>query len=194
MSPSLWQINGEQRDPLSFSVTASLNHKWQIEHEVAKTEASNLFFHYTRCITPKRVMSVRCPSPNEFTGPISASLRPGNTAPFEEILQRWRAVGHFVSDLTGLRFEPQTSCSRDERVTARPRGRLQASKYIRSSTKMTNRGSKIVTRTEIFQCVVATKYAVIFHLQFVINVCLTARNELKVQGDECFNSWYQGTL
>ena len=60
---------------------------------------------------------------NEFAGPISASLRPGNTAPFEEMSQRWRAIGNTVSDLTGPRFEPQTSRSRDERVTARPTGR-----------------------------------------------------------------------
>ena len=51
---------------------------------------------------------------NEFAGLISASLRPGNTASFKEISQRWRAA------LTGPRFEPQTSRSRDERVTARP--------------------------------------------------------------------------
>ena len=37
--------------------------------------------------------------------------------------QRWRAVGNTVFDLTGPRFEPQTSRSRDERVTARPTGR-----------------------------------------------------------------------
>ena len=49
--------------------------------------------------TPKRVTSLR--------GPISASLRPGNTAPFEEMSQRWRAVGNTVSDLTGPRFEPR---------------------------------------------------------------------------------------
>ena len=61
---------------------------------------------------------------NEFAGPISASLRPGNTAPFEEMSQRWRAVGNTVSDLTGPRFEPRTSRSRDERVTARPTGRF----------------------------------------------------------------------
>ena len=61
---------------------------------------------------------------NELAGPISASLRPGNTAPFEEMSQRWRAVGNTVSDLTGLRFEPQTSRSRDERVTARPTARF----------------------------------------------------------------------
>ena len=46
-------------------------------------------------------------------------MRPGNTALFEEMLQRWRAVGNTVSDLTGPSFEPLTSRSRDERVTAR---------------------------------------------------------------------------
>ena len=40
--------------------------------------------------------------------------------------QRWRAVGSTVSDLTGPRFEPQTSRSRDECVTARPTGRYIA--------------------------------------------------------------------
>ena len=44
-----------------------------------------------------------------WRGPISASLRPDNTASFEEMSQRWRAVGNSVSDLTGPRFEPQTS-------------------------------------------------------------------------------------
>ena len=66
---------------------------------------------------------------NELAAPISASLRPGNTAPFEEMSQRWRAVGNTVSDLTGPRFEPQTSRSRDERVTARPTGRLGLAYY-----------------------------------------------------------------
>ena len=61
---------------------------------------------------------------NEFSGPISASLRTGNTASFEEMSQRRRTVGNTVFDLTGPRFEPQTSRSRDERVTARPTGRL----------------------------------------------------------------------
>ena len=37
------------------------------------------------------------------------SLWPGNTALFEEMSQRWRAVGNTVFDLTGPRFEPQTS-------------------------------------------------------------------------------------
>ena len=47
-------------------------------------------------------------------------MRLGNTAPFEKMSQRWRAVGNTVSDLTGPRFGPQTSRSKDERVTARP--------------------------------------------------------------------------
>ena len=51
----------------------------------------------------------------------------GNTAPIEEMLQqmlqRWQVVSKTLSDLTGPRFESQTSRSRDERVTARPTGR-----------------------------------------------------------------------
>ena len=61
---------------------------------------------------------------NEFAGFISRSLRPRNTASFEELSQRWRAVGNTVFDLTGQRFEPQTSRSRNKRVTARPNDRL----------------------------------------------------------------------
>ena len=62
----------------------------------------------------------------ELAGPISASLRPGNTAPFEEMSQQWRAISNTLSDLTGPRYEPQTFRSRDERVTARPVGRYKA--------------------------------------------------------------------
>ena len=76
---------------------------------------SNQIFHYTRCNTPERVTSWRGPSPRH--------LRPGNTAPFEEMSQRWRAVGNTMSDLTGPRFEHQTSRSKDKRVTVRPTGR-----------------------------------------------------------------------
>ena len=60
-----------------------------------------------------------------MAGPISESLRRGNTASFEEILNRWRTVGNTLSDLTGLRLEPQTSRSKDERVTARPMCRFK---------------------------------------------------------------------
>ena len=48
---------------------------------------------------------------DEFTKFISASLRLGNLAAFEEMSQWWRAVGNILSDLTGPRFEPQTSRS-----------------------------------------------------------------------------------
>ena len=53
---------------------------------------------------------------NEFAGHISASLRPGNSAPFEIISHRWRGVGNTKSDLTNPKFEPQTFRSKDERI------------------------------------------------------------------------------
>ena len=59
---------------------------------------------------------------NELAGPISASLRPGNTTSFEKMSQGWQAVANTVFDLTSLRFESQTSRFKDERVTARPTG------------------------------------------------------------------------
>ena len=52
--------------------------------------------------------------------PIFASLSPGNTAFFEEILLLWQTTGKTFSDLTGPKFESQTSRSRDQRVTSRP--------------------------------------------------------------------------
>ena len=60
---------------------------------------------------------------NEFAGPISVSLHPGNTAPFEEMSQQWRVVANSVSDLTGPRLEPQTSRSKGERHAALLTGR-----------------------------------------------------------------------
>ena len=42
----------------------------------------------------------------------------GNTASFQEMLQRWQDVGNTVTDLTGPRFEPETSCSKNKRVAA----------------------------------------------------------------------------
>ena len=52
-------------------------------------------------------------------GPSPRHCAQATQVPFEEILQRWRAVVNTVSNLTGPRFEPQTSHSRDGRVTAR---------------------------------------------------------------------------
>ena len=60
---------------------------------------------------------------------------PGNTASFEEMSQRWRDVGNTVFDLTGPRFEPQTSRSRDERVTARSIGRQTHKQKLAMVTK-----------------------------------------------------------
>ena len=77
---------------------------------------SNQIFHYTRRNTPKRVTSWR--------DHLRVPALTGNTAPFEESLQRWRAISNTVQDLTGPRFEPLTFRSRDECVTARPTGRF----------------------------------------------------------------------
>ena len=60
---------------------------------------------------------------NELAGLISTTLRPGSKPSFKEMSQRWRAIGNTVSDLTGPRFEPRTSRSRDKRITARPTNR-----------------------------------------------------------------------
>ena len=65
----------------------------------------------------KRVTSLRGPSPRHYAW--------GNTAPFEEMLRRWRAFGNTVSNSTGPKFEPLTSRSRDERVIARSTGRYE---------------------------------------------------------------------
>ena len=77
---------------------------------IRKTSSNSTFysykdeiFHYTRCDTPKRVTSWQGQSPRHCAG---------NTAPFEEMSQRWRVVGNTVSNFTDPRFEPQTSRSK----------------------------------------------------------------------------------
>ena len=45
-----------------------------------------------------------------------------DTARFEQLTQRRRAVGNTVSSLTGLKFEAQTFRFINERVIARPSG------------------------------------------------------------------------
>ena len=96
--------------------------------------SSNQIFHYTGCITPKRVTSLRDPSPRHCaraTQLLSKKCRNGgNTACWQQ--HRWQhcngnggnnTVGNTASNLTGLRFELQTSRSKDESVTARQTGR-----------------------------------------------------------------------
>ena len=98
----------------ALTIKAILLHKRQTKsfednkHSDYSKINSNQIFCYARWITPKRVTSWRGPSPRHCPSP----------ALFEEILQRWRTVNNTVSDLTGPRFEFQTSRFRDERVTA----------------------------------------------------------------------------
>ena len=75
-------------------------------------QKSKPIFHYTRCITPKRGMSLRGPSPRHCVWATQLQT-------FEEMSHRRQAVANTPSDLTGSRFKPQTSRSRDEHVTAR---------------------------------------------------------------------------
>ena len=49
---------------------------------------------------------------------LSVTARVGNTIPFQELSQQWRAVGKTVSNLTGLTFEHHPSRSRDKGATA----------------------------------------------------------------------------
>ena len=93
------------------SVTSTIEKRCCNHRSKNSWNASNQVVHCTRCITPKRVTSC-AQACNE--------LRPGSTSTFKEMSQQCRALGYTVSDLTGPRLEPQTSCSRDERVTARP--------------------------------------------------------------------------
>ena len=52
---------------------------------------------------------------NELARPIFASLLPGSTAPFEEMLQRWRAVGNTVFGLTRGGVEDTTFKAKDSK-------------------------------------------------------------------------------
>ena len=54
----------------------------------------------------------------------------GSTVLSEEMLQRWRPVGNCVQ------FELQTSRSKDERVTARPTGRLNQKLSLKLNPSM----------------------------------------------------------
>ena len=76
-------------------------------------QRSNQIFHYTRCITPKGATSLRGLSPRHCACEQHSSA----------MSQQWRVVGNTAFDLASPRFEPQTSGSRGERVTARPTAR-----------------------------------------------------------------------
>ena len=96
--------------PRTHNVATFLKH----QHTSYATEIfeSNLSFYML-------YYAIAC---NEYAGPIFVSLGPGNTAHFEEILQRWQAAGNTESTSTSPRFEPQTYRSKDKRVIAVPLG------------------------------------------------------------------------
>ena len=73
-----------------------------------KVITSNQVLYNTRCIAPKLVTNWRSRRPFRVIAPVS----------FEQISQRWRAVGYSESDSIGPRFKPQTSRSKEEHVTA----------------------------------------------------------------------------
>ena len=84
---------------------------WQFACFKCSLLHQNQFFCNTRCITQKRVTRWRGPSPCHCDRATKL------------LLKKCRSGGEplaTVFDLTGLRFEPQTSRSRAKRVTARP--------------------------------------------------------------------------
>ena len=85
------------------------------ESKIVSVRAYNIYSIYIRIKSFILLTALR-EACNEFVGPISTLLRPSNTVHFEKMSQWWRAVGKTVSDLTGPRFEPQTSRTREERV------------------------------------------------------------------------------
>ena len=87
-------------DPRSTASVAERRFIHSTTDQLMLTIFINQILNYTRCITLKCVTSGRVIAPV------------GNTAPFEDMFQRWRAVGYTVSDLTAPRFQPQTSRSK----------------------------------------------------------------------------------
>ena len=85
-------------------------------------------------ITQKRVTSWRA-------GPISALLRRATQLLSKKWSQWWRAVGNSVFNLTGPRFEPQISRSRDERVTIRPNGQQKVLPTVRQRCNISSKGT-----------------------------------------------------
>ena len=81
-----------------------ISFRWQIVQIKSIQSSLNLMYYVVGC--------------SEFVGPIFSSMRPGITVPSKEMSQPWRAVHKTVPDLTGQRFEPQTSLSRDQNVIA----------------------------------------------------------------------------
>ena len=67
-------------------------------------------------------------------------IAPGQHSSFRRNVAAVPAVGKTVSDLTGPRFERPTSCSKEERVIARPTGRCM--KLCKCFQRPTCRGNR----------------------------------------------------
>ena len=88
------------------------NLKWYEQYFILWIYIKYQIFHYTRCNTPKRVTSWRGPFPR-------------HCARATQLLsKKCRSGGEPLATLCLIRpaLDPQTSRSRDERVTARPSG------------------------------------------------------------------------
>ena len=111
-----------------FSRTYFANQKLHIGSIVSNRRTSTIFsnqnFHYTHCIAPKRVASLRGPSPR-YCARVTQLLS-----------------GSTVSNLSGPRFEPQISRSRDEPVTAQATDRNST---ISSTSEHTTLNNIIIT-------------------------------------------------
>ena len=94
-----------------------MSHKLSLRHVMCACKririGSSLLLYCTRCTRSKRVTSWESPSPCHCSMQHSF---------FRKNALRCRTVGNNVFNFTGPRFEPQTSSSSDERVTARPTG------------------------------------------------------------------------
>ena len=90
------------------AVSSNIRGRWKATGKIFCN--FNQIFRYTCRIMPKRVKSSKGPSSRQCAGATQILSK--------KMLLRWRAVGNTASDLTGPRFEPQTSRFQDERVTA----------------------------------------------------------------------------
>ena len=90
---------------------------------------------------------------SEFAEPISASVRPSNTAPSEEMSQRWRAVDT-VPDLTGPRFEPSLPASETNALPLGPPNSNYLN-YNKRKLKLVDKQKYITTQAK--QTMLSTK-------------------------------------
>ena len=137
----------------------------------------------------------------EFAAHTSSSLRPGYTAPFEEMSQRWRAVGNTVPDSTTPRFEPQTSRSRGECVAIRPIGPYSGNSRtcqlrnpfifvtltLKSSVNAVNSSFVVAGENVIFCCILVICCAVFEHIFDFYEVCCQIVKDTSVLAENFFD-------